>query len=104
MGFCITRVLLRDPRVLLLDEATASVDSDTDAILQDLIRKLFAQKTVLTIAHRLDTIMDSNRIMVLDKGQLAEIGAPLDLLENDGIFASFLKAGNEQHLRAIATH
>jgi len=102
--FCITRALLRNPRILCLDEATASVDSDTDAMLQDMIRKLFAQKTVLTVAHRLDTIMDSDRVMVLDAGHVAQLGAPLALLEDeDGIFSGLVKAGNEEHLRAIAT-
>lgn len=73
--------------------------------LQDMIRNLFAQKTVLTIAHRLDTIMDNDRVMVLDEGKIAEMGPPLKLLENDtGIFSGLVRAGNEQHLRAIATH
>merc|ERR1712228_262739 len=102
--FCIARALLRDPRVLCLDEATASVDSDTDAMLQDMIRHLFQQKTVITIAHRLETIMDSDRIFVLQGGRIAEIGSPLMLLETpDGIFSGMVQAGNAQHLRAIAT-
>merc|ERR1712137_854774 len=86
--FCIARALLRNPSILCLDEATASVDSDTDAMLQDMIRTLFAKKTVLTIAHRLDTIMDSDRVMVLDSGNIAQMGPPLQLLdEEDGIFS-----------------
>jgi len=102
--FCIARALLRDSRVLCLDEATASVDSDTDAMLQDMIRQLFQQKTVITIAHRLETIMDSDRILVLDGGRIAETGPPLMLLEKtDGIFSGMVQAGNSRHLRAIAT-
>jgi ABC-type multidrug transport system fused ATPase/permease subunit len=101
--FCIARALLRNPRVLCLDEATASVDNDTDAMLQGMIRTLFAQKTVITIAHRLDTIMDSDRVMVLDKGNLAEFGAPIKLLgHEDGIFRGLVHAGNASHLRDIA--
>merc|ERR1719450_652122 len=73
-------------------------------MLQDMIRTLFAKKTVLTIAHRLDTIMDSDRVMVLDAGHIAEMGPPLKLLEDtDGIFSGLVRAGNEQHLRSIAS-
>jgi len=101
--FCIARALLRNPRILLLDEASASLDNETDAMLQDLIRILFKEKTVLTIAHRLETIMDSDRVMVLDGGNLAEMDAPLKLLDNaDGIFSGLVNAGNVQHLKAIA--
>lgn len=102
--FCIARAFLRNPRILCLDEATASVDNETDAMLQDLIRTQFKEKTVITIAHRLETIMDSDRVMVLDQGRIAEMDKPLKLLENDaGIFTGMVKAGNVQHLRAIAT-
>jgi len=101
--FCIARALLRNPRILCLDEATASVDNETDAMLQELIRKQFKEKTVITIAHRLETIMDSDRVMVLDQGNLVEMDAPLKLLDNeDGIFSGLVNAGNVQHLRAIA--
>merc|ERR1712048_742531 len=103
--FCIGRALLRNPRVLFIDEATASVDSDTDAMLQNMIRTLFQEKTVMTIAHRLDTIMDSDRILVLDKGSVEAFDAPLKLLEiEDGIFTGLVNAGNAEHLRRIAVH
>jgi len=101
--FCIARALLRNPRILLLDEASASLDNETDAMLQDLIRRLFKEKTVLTIAHRLETIMDSDRVMVLDNGNLAEMDSPLKLIENtEGIFTGLVNAGNTKHLHAIA--
>ena len=95
------RALLLDPQVLLLDEATASLDSGTDALLQTMVRKQFADKTVLTIAHRLDTIMDSDKVLVMDNGLLASFASPAESLQNeDGIFHSLVFAegatrGNE---------
>ena len=68
-------------QVLILDEATAAVDLETDDLIQDTIRREFAESTVLTIAHRLNTIMDYDRIMVLDKGELKEYDAPNELLK-----------------------
>ena len=84
---CLTRALLQKSKILILDEATASVDLDTDDHVQETIRREFCDCTVLTIAHRLNTIMDSNRIIVLDKGQVAEIGEPQELLsKKNGLF------------------
>ncbi|XP_077285786.1 multidrug-Resistance like Protein 1 isoform X3 [Arctopsyche grandis] len=79
---CLARALLRKTRLLILDEATAAVDLETDDLIQRTIRTEFASCTVLTIAHRLNTIMDSNRVLVLDKGNLAEFDSPEKLLEN----------------------
>ena len=78
---CITRAILRDPKVLVLDEATASIDNETDKLLQTMVRTKFASKPVLTIAHRLDNIMDSDRILVMDAGIVAEYDTPLALLK-----------------------
>jgi ABC-type multidrug transport system fused ATPase/permease subunit len=100
------RALLRNASVLLLDEATASVDSETDALIQKMVRKNFKNTTVLTIAHRLNTIMDYDRVLVLDKGMLAEYDSPKNLLSNPkGIFTSMVEAtgpGSAEHLRMIA--
>ena len=100
------RCLLRDTHVLLLDEATAAVDVETDALLQSMIRKNFRDKTVLTIAHRLNTIMDSDRIMVLDAGQIVEFDTPAKLLsKKDGILYGMVEAtgaDSSAHLRSIA--
>eukprot|EP01083_Nonionella_stella_P269016 909822_1 len=88
----IGRAFLRRSRVLLLDEATASVDPATDKLLQDTIRVLFADCTVLTIAHRIDTIMDSDRIMVLDNGEIVEFCPPAELLADENSnFSNLLK-------------
>jgi ATP-binding cassette, subfamily C (CFTR/MRP), member 1 len=79
---CLARALLRKTKILVLDEATASVDHNTDDLIQKTINVAFANCTVLTIAHRLNTIMDSSRVMVLDKGQVIEFDSPNELLKN----------------------
>jgi ATP-binding cassette subfamily C (CFTR/MRP) protein 4 len=67
-----------------MDEATASIDNTTDALIQTMVRESFADATVLTIAHRLNTIMDSDRVLVLDDGRIAEFDSPHVLLEKSG--------------------
>ncbi|XP_065155853.1 multidrug resistance-associated protein 1 isoform X1 [Atheta coriaria] len=77
---CLSRALLRKTKVLVLDEATAAVDLETDDLIQRTIRTEFKDCTVLTIAHRLNTIMDSDRVIVLDKGAIHEFDTPANLL------------------------
>ncbi|XP_078519306.1 multidrug resistance-associated protein 1-like isoform X2 [Lissotriton helveticus] len=91
---CLARALLRKSKILVLDEATAAVDLETDDLIQSTIRVQFADCTVLTIAHRLNTIMDYTRIMVFDKGQLVECGRPSDLLAQKGLFYGMAKDAN----------
>uniref|UniRef100_A0A8D2G403 Multidrug resistance-associated protein 1 n=1 Tax=Theropithecus gelada TaxID=9565 RepID=A0A8D2G403_THEGE len=83
---CLARALLRKTKILVLDEATAAVDLETDDLIQSTIRTQFEDCTVLTIAHRLNTIMDYTRVIVLDKGEIQEYGAPSDLLQQRGLF------------------
>lgn len=91
---CMARALIRKPKVLLLDEATASIDEMTDHLIQKMIRSEFTDTTVITIAHRLNTIIQYDKIMVLDKGKIVEFDAPDVLLEDEG--GAFLKLIREQ--------
>uniref|UniRef100_A0A1B6EGY9 ABC-type glutathione-S-conjugate transporter n=1 Tax=Clastoptera arizonana TaxID=38151 RepID=A0A1B6EGY9_9HEMI len=92
---CLGRALLRKTKVLILDEATAAVDLETDDLIQRTIRTEFKDCTVLTIAHRLNTIMDSDRVVVLDKGAIVEYDSPPNLLKNrSSIFFSMAKDAN----------
>lgn len=77
---CLARALLRKSKVLVLDEATAAVDMETDELIQQTIRREFAGSTILTIAHRLNTILDYDRILVLEQGRVAEFDTPASLL------------------------
>uniref|UniRef100_A0A4W6CQ51 ATP-binding cassette, sub-family C (CFTR/MRP), member 2 n=1 Tax=Lates calcarifer TaxID=8187 RepID=A0A4W6CQ51_LATCA len=88
---CLARALLRKSRILILDEATAAVDLETDNLIQNTIRKEFSHCTVLTIAHRLHSIMDSSRVMVLDAGKIVEIDSPSNLLKKQGHFYAMAK-------------
>ncbi|EMP33031.1 Canalicular multispecific organic anion transporter 2 [Chelonia mydas] len=88
---CLARALLRKTRILVLDEATAAIDLETDDLIQMTIRTQFEDCTVLTIAHRLNTIMDYTRVLVLDKGTVAEFDTPSSLIESRGVFYSMAK-------------
>ncbi|XP_061170519.1 multidrug resistance-associated protein 1-like [Saccostrea echinata] len=92
---CLARTLLHKTKILILDEATAAVDVETDELIQNTIKSEFSDCTVLSIAHRLNTVMDYDRIMVMDQGLIVEFGAPQTLLEDkSGVFYSMAKDAN----------
>ncbi|KAG0276411.1 hypothetical protein BGZ95_007580 [Linnemannia exigua] len=103
---CLSRALLAKSKVVVLDEATASVDMATDALIQKAIRIDFAHSTVVTVAHRINTIIDYDRILVMHQGRVAEYDTPRNLLSNpDSVFSSMVAetgAQNATHLRTLA--
>ncbi|XP_012456104.1 ABC transporter C family member 8 [Gossypium raimondii] len=88
--FCLGRVLLKRNRILVLDEATASIDSATDAILQRIIREEFSNCTVITVAHRVPTVIDSDMVMVLSYGKLLEYDEPSNLMATKSSFSKLV--------------
>ncbi|KAJ2830513.1 ATP-binding cassette glutathione S-conjugate transporter ycf1 [Coemansia erecta] len=92
--FSLCRLLMRKHRIVVLDEATADVDLNTDKHVQSVIRSEFADCTVLTIAHRLETVMNSDRIIVMEKGRVVEVGPPQELLKQKGHFARLVETNN----------
>ncbi|KAF8307170.1 hypothetical protein DL93DRAFT_2171840 [Clavulina sp. PMI_390] len=100
----LARALVRHSKILILDEATASMDHTTDALIQTSLRTRFRDCTVLTIAHRLQTIMDSDKILVLESGKLVEFDSPIDLLaREESVFRDMVDgSGDREVLRALA--
>ncbi|XP_078439730.1 multidrug resistance-associated protein 4 [Wolffia australiana] len=89
--FCLGRVMLKRSRILFMDEATASVDSQTDAMIQKIIREDFAACTIISIAHRIPTVMDCDRVLVIDAGLAAEFDTPASLIERPSLFGALVQ-------------
>ena len=87
---CLARAILRNNKIFILDEATANVDSETDNLIQQTIRRQFIDCTVITIAHRLNTVMDSDAVLVIDAGEVVEYDHPFKLIKADGFFKQLL--------------
>lgn len=99
---CLARALLKQNKILVLDEATANVDLETDELIQRTIKTKFVDCTVLTIAHRLNTIIDMDKVLVLDAGRVVEFDAPYLLLSKEsGLFHSMAKQTGEQYYKIL---
>lgn len=88
---CLGRVMLKRSRLLFMDEATASVDSQTDAVIQKIIREDFASCTIISIAHRIPTVMDCDRVLVIDAGRAKEFDSPSRLIERPSLFGALVQ-------------
>ena len=95
----IARAIIHNPKILILDEATAALDTETEKLIQDALKKLIRNRTTLAIAHRLSTLRNADRLLVLDHGKVAEFGTHSELLENRGIYYKLVMA--QQKLGAM---
>jgi ATP-binding cassette subfamily B protein len=102
----LARVILKDPRILVLDEATSSLDSESEALIQDALRKVMANRTSIGIAHRLSTILSADMILVIDRGRIVERGTHHELLAQNGLYASLYRTQFEKAaaLGGMETH
>ena len=99
---CLARAMLRDTRVVCLDEATASVDLETDKVMQDVIADRFASRTIFTIAHRINTIIENDKVVCLDRGELAAMASPAELLRDPkSMFSELVAETGEQSARNL---
>ena len=92
---CLARVLIKSPKVIILDEATSAVDNKTDLLIQDTIRTRFSG-TLIVVAHRLRTIASFDQVMVMSDGKVAEFGKPVELLKDKGLFYDLVKDSQDK--------
>ena len=101
---CLARALLKKNKFLVLDEATSNVDMHTDSFIQNCIKTNFKDTTVITIAHRLNTIADYDKVIVMDRGRIKEMGSPWELIERGELFAEMVShtGKNAEMIRKLA--
>jgi ATP-binding cassette subfamily B protein len=93
----LARVILKNPRILVLDEATSSLDSESEALIQEALNRVMAERTSIVIAHRLSTILAADQILVIDRGQVLEKGTHSELLTQKGLYAQLYKTQFRKH-------
>jgi ATP-binding cassette, subfamily B, heavy metal transporter len=98
----IARALLRDPPIMIFDEATSSLDSASEKAILDALREVARQRTTLVIAHRLSTVVDADQIVVLDQGRIVERGDHAELIAADGVYARLWRLQQREHTDAAA--
>ena len=98
---CIARSMVNKPKIVLMDEATANIDSNTDSSLQKMLRKEFKDSTIITIAHRIDTIINYDRLFVFDKGRLVEKGTLKELMIGETQFKKVIEELGEDFKQKI---
>lgn len=99
---CLARAILERPKILIMDEATASVDGESDKLIQSSIQNNFKDSTVISIAHRINTIVGFDKVLVLDRGQLVEYDTPWNLLSKpDSLFYQLAEATGSTNLTQL---
>jgi subfamily B ATP-binding cassette protein MsbA len=96
----IARVLLIDPRILILDEATSALDSQSERLIQDATEKLMLNRTAIVIAHRLSTVVNASRILVMDNGRIVDVGSHAQLLARLGLYRDLYSLQFAEHAAA----
>lgn len=92
----IARALLKNAPIVLLDEATASMDAESETLIQDALSVLLKYKTVMVIAHRMRTVANADKIVVLDDGKVSEMGTPVELMKKGGLYAHLVELQQEK--------
>jgi len=95
---CLARALLSQPKIMVLDEAASTVDMQTDELIQRTLREQFANSTLIVIAHRLSTVVDFDRILVMNTGIVEEFGSPKDLMGRKGAFWGMVQESGEREM------
>ncbi|EKD88709.1 MAG: hypothetical protein ACD_34C00388G0005, partial [uncultured bacterium] len=93
----LARVILKNPRILVLDEATSSLDSESEALIQEALNRVMAERTSIVIAHRLSTILAADQILVIDRGQVLEKGTHTELLSQKGLYSQLYRTQFRKH-------